>query len=61
MSYQCLSATIANNQDKNTVFYAFEEIETVPSTISLKTNLQDFKDIYEIKQCTNILKTCRDF
>ena len=39
MSYQCLSATIANNQDKNTVFYAFEEIETVPSTISLKTNL----------------------
>ena len=33
MSYQCLSATIANNQDKNTVFYAFKEIEIVPSTI----------------------------
>ena len=33
MSYQCLSETIANNQDKNTVSYAFKEIEIVPSTI----------------------------
>ena len=45
MSYQCLSATIANNQDKNTVFYAFEVIEIIPSTISLETNLYDFKNI----------------
>ena len=45
MSYQCLSATIANNQDKNTVFYSFEEIGIVPSNISLETNLYDLNDI----------------